>query len=59
MWMTDSMDGPAYFAERAARCRQLAASVADDRVVMVLLALAEKYEALVAEYAHHTKTACP
>ena len=47
----DSMDAAASFVEKVAQCLRLAASVTDDRTVRALLALAEKYDALAAEYA--------
>ena len=45
------MYAAAYLVEKVAQCLRLAASVTDDRTVRALLALAEKYDALAAEYA--------
>jgi hypothetical protein len=41
----------AYYTEKAARCRRLAASVTDDLAAEKLVELAEKYEALAAKCA--------
>jgi hypothetical protein len=41
----------AYFTEKAAQCRRLAASVTDDLAAEKLLELAEKYEVLAAKCA--------
>ena len=51
------MDAPAYFTEKATQCRRLATSITDDAAEKVLLALAEKYEALAAEYASREDSA--
>jgi hypothetical protein len=45
------METAAYYTEKAARCRRLAAAVTDDLTAEKLLELAEKYEALAAEHA--------
>jgi hypothetical protein len=39
-----------YFLEKAAQCRRLAASIADDKASGALLTLAEEFEARAAAY---------
>jgi hypothetical protein len=45
------METAAYYTEKAARCRRLAAAVTDDLMAEKLLELAKKYEALAAKCA--------
>jgi hypothetical protein len=45
------MESAAYYIEKAAQCRRLAAGLNDDRAVKALWALAEKFEALAAKAA--------
>jgi hypothetical protein len=45
------MEAAAYYTEKAARCRRLAAAVTDDLIAEKLSELAERYEALAAKCA--------
>jgi hypothetical protein len=44
----DSVEKAKYFLEKAAQCRRLAASIADDKASEALLKLAEEFEARAA-----------
>jgi hypothetical protein len=44
-WLADHVENAEYFLEKAAQCRRLAASIADDKAIEALLKLAEELEA--------------
>jgi hypothetical protein len=45
------MNTAAYFAEKAAQCRRLAAAIDDDHATVARSAMAEEFESLAAESA--------